>query len=152
MLKSFRRLFAIYKGYRGRLIFSQVLLFIAALSMIGVATLTQRLINDGIGAADETVIVQTGFWMIVLAVIAGTAYYAVFFAQGTAYVLRVELYNKLQTFSFGNFDRFRTGNVEGNWHFEQSEKSSASDLNNRGQQKISRRRSHLKTQLSNFHN
>jgi ATP-binding cassette subfamily B protein len=116
MLKSFRRLFVIYKGYRGRLIFSQVLLFIAALCMIGVATLTQRIINEGIGAENETVIVQTGFWMIVLAVIAGvafagTAYYAVFFAQGTAYILRVALYNKLQTFSFGNFDRFRTGNL-----------------------------------------
>jgi len=116
MLKSFRRLFVIYKGYRGRLIFSQVLLFIAALSMIGVATLTQRLINEGIGAENGEVILQTGFWMIVLAVIAGasfagTAYFAVFFAQGTAYILRVELYNKLQTFSFGNFDRFRTGNL-----------------------------------------
>ncbi len=116
MLNSFRRLFVIYKGYRGRLIFSQVLLFIAALCMIGVATLTQRLINEGIGAENGEVIMQTGFWMIVLAVIAGTAfagtaYYAVFFAQGTAYILRVELYNKLQTFSFGNFDRFRTGNL-----------------------------------------
>jgi ABC-type multidrug transport system fused ATPase/permease subunit len=54
--------------------------------------------------------------MAVLAVVAGvtlagTAYYAVFFAQGTAYVVRAELYDKIQTYSFANFDRFRTGNL-----------------------------------------
>ena len=48
MFKSFRRLFVIYKQFRGRLILSQVLLLISALSMIGVATLNQQLINEGI--------------------------------------------------------------------------------------------------------
>jgi hypothetical protein len=71
MLKSFSRLFVIYKGYRLKLIFSQVLLFISALCMIGVATLTQRLINDGIAANNIEVVLQTGIWMAVLAVIAG---------------------------------------------------------------------------------
>ena len=116
MLTSFRRLFVIYKGYWGKLAFSQVLLFISALCMIGVATLTQRLINEGIGSANVEVILQTGLVMIVLAIVAGlamtgTAAYAVFFAQGTSYVLRSELYRKIETFSFSNFDRFRTGNL-----------------------------------------
>jgi ABC-type multidrug transport system fused ATPase/permease subunit len=116
MLTSFRRLFVIYKGYWWKLAFSQVLLFISALCMIGVATLTQRLINEGIEAANVEVILQTGLVMIVLAIVAGlamtgTAAYAVFFAQGTSYVLRAELYRKIQTFSFSNFDRFRTGNL-----------------------------------------
>jgi ABC-type multidrug transport system fused ATPase/permease subunit len=116
MLTSFRRLFVIYKGYWGKLAFSQVLLFISASCMIGMATLTQRLINDGIDAANEEVILQTGLIMIVLAIIAGlsmtgTAAYAVLFAQGTAYVIRAELYRKIQTFSFVNFDRYRTGNI-----------------------------------------
>src|SRR5690606_20084937 len=35
----------------------------------------------------------------------------VFFAQGTAYLIRSELYHKIQTFSFANFDQFRTGNL-----------------------------------------
>ncbi len=93
MLKSFGRLFVIYRGYRLKLVFSQVLLFISALCMISVATLTQRLINDGIAAGKIDVILQTGIWMAVLAVVAGiamtgTAAYAVFFAQGTAYIMR----------------------------------------------------------------
>jgi ABC-type multidrug transport system fused ATPase/permease subunit len=116
MLRSFRRLFVVYKGYRLRLLFSQVLLLISATATIGVATLNQRLINDGLLAQDAIVILDTGIWMAVLAVVAGvtlagTAYYAVFFAQGTAYVVRAELYDKIQTYSFANFDRFRTGNL-----------------------------------------
>ncbi|MCA9951851.1 MAG: ABC transporter ATP-binding protein [Anaerolineales bacterium] len=116
MLKSFRRLFVIYKQFRARLIFSQVLLLISALCMIGVATLNQRLINAGIEAGNQQVILDTGINMIILAIVAGitmagTAALAVFFSQGTAYIIRVELYNKIQTFSFANFDKFRTGNL-----------------------------------------
>ena len=116
MLKSFRRLFVIYKQFRGRLILSQVLLLISALCMIGVATMNQVLINDGIAAQNPEVIINTGTNMIILAIIAGitmagTAGLAVFFSQGTAYIIRVELYNKIQTFSFANFDQFRTGNL-----------------------------------------
>ncbi len=116
MLKSFRRLFVIYKKFRGRLIISQILLFISALCMIGVATLNQVIINDGIVAQNPEVIVDTGVKMTFLAILggltmAGTAGLAVFFSQGTAYIVRVELYNKIQTFSFANFDQFRTGNL-----------------------------------------
>ena len=71
MLKSFRRLFVIYKQFRGRLILSQVLLLISALCMIGVATMNQVLINDGIAAQNPEVIINTGTNMIILAIIAG---------------------------------------------------------------------------------
>lgn len=116
MLKALPRTFIIFKMYRGRLILSQVLLLISALCMIGVATLNQVLINDGIIAEDPEAIIRTGLWMAVLAVLAGvtmagTAALAVFFAQGVAFGLRKYVYAKVQTFSFANFDRFRTGNL-----------------------------------------
>jgi ABC-type multidrug transport system fused ATPase/permease subunit len=116
MLKSLRRMFFIYRDYRLRLIISQLLLLISALASIGTAGLNQRLINKGLMANDPEVIVQTAIWMFFLALIAGatmagTAAFAVFFAQGTAYLARSELYSKIQTFSFANFDRFRTGNL-----------------------------------------
>jgi ATP-binding cassette subfamily B protein len=84
--------------------------------MIGVATLTQRLINDGIATGNIEVVLQTGIWMAVLAIVggltmAGTAAFAVFFAQGTAYITRAALYKKIQEFSFANFDRYRTANL-----------------------------------------
>jgi ATP-binding cassette subfamily B protein len=105
-----------YKKYRARLIISQVLVLISATAIIGVATLNQQLINEGIETGDIEVILGTGFWMLVLAVIsglclAGTAYFAVFFSQGTGYYIRSYLYKKIQTFSFGNYDRFRTGDM-----------------------------------------
>lgn len=116
MLKSFQRMFVIYEGYRLRLVISQVLLLVSAIASIALATLNQQLINEGMLAGDPIVIIETGLWMALLAVVAGvtmagTAAFAVFFAQGTAYLIRSELYKKIQSFSFANFDQFRTGNL-----------------------------------------
>lgn len=116
MIKSLRRMFGMYRRYRARLIISQVLVLISATAIIGVATLNQRLINEGIEAENVEIILSTGLWMLVLSLIsglclAGTAYLAVFFSQGTGYYVRSRLYQKIQTFSFGNFDRFRTSDM-----------------------------------------
>ena len=116
MIKSLRRTFGMYRQYRGRLIISQVLVLISATAVIGVATLNQRLINEGIEAENVEVILSTGMWMLILSLIsglclAGTAYLAVFFSQGTGYYIRSYLYKKIQTFSFGNYDRFRTSDM-----------------------------------------
>jgi ATP-binding cassette subfamily B protein len=115
-VSSLARMLFVFKGYRGRLLVSQLLLLVSALCSVGVATLTQRMINDGLVAGSLDVIVSTGVWMIVLAVIAGgtlagTAAFAVFFAQGTAFYVRDGLYTKVQAMSFGNFDRFRTSQL-----------------------------------------
>jgi ABC-type multidrug transport system fused ATPase/permease subunit len=116
MFKSLRRMLVIYRPYRGRLIVSQVLLFISAIASLGAATLQQQLINQGIEAGNERVIITTSMGMILLALVAGlamagTAYYAVFFSQGTGYYVRDRLYRKIQNFSFANYDQFRTGNL-----------------------------------------
>jgi ABC-type multidrug transport system fused ATPase/permease subunit len=116
MIKSLSRMFGMYKKYRARLVVSQVLVLISATAIIGVASLNQQLINEGIEAGDVDAILSTGMWMFVLALISGlclsgTAYLAVFFSQGTGYYVRSYLYRKIQTFSFGNYDRFRTGDM-----------------------------------------
>jgi len=116
MIKSLRRTFGLYKKYRARLVISQVLVLISATAIIGVASLNQQLINEGIEKGDVEAILQTGFWMFVLALVSGlclsgTAYLAVFFSQGTGYYVRTYLYRQIQKFSFGNFDRFRTGDM-----------------------------------------
>jgi ATP-binding cassette subfamily B protein len=105
-----------YRKYRARLVISQVLVLISAIAVIGVASLNQQLINEGIEAGNVDEILGTGFWMLVLALVsglclAGTAYLAVFFSQGTGYYIRAYLYRRIQTFSFGNFDKFRTGDL-----------------------------------------
>jgi ATP-binding cassette subfamily B protein len=105
-----------YKKYRARLVISQVLVLISATAIIGVASLNQQLINDGIETGDVEAILRTGFKMLLLALLSGvslsgTAYLAVFFSQGTGYYIRSNFYRKIQTFSFGNYDRFRTGDM-----------------------------------------
>ncbi len=58
-------------------------------------------------------VVDTGLQMLILALVSGgclavAAYIAVYFSQGIGYVIRTLLYEKIQTFSFANFDRFPT--------------------------------------------
>jgi ATP-binding cassette subfamily B protein len=109
-------MFGITKKYRARLIGSQISLLISALATVGFATLTQGLVNQGMVAGDVEAVLNFGFWMLVLAVVAGitlafAASQAVFFSQGSAYVIRAYLYEKIQTFSFGNFDKHPTGEM-----------------------------------------
>ena len=116
MFQPLRRVLVIFKKYRGRLVASQILVLISAIAVISVATLTQQLINNGINAGNPREMLRIGLWMLLMSLIAGgalagAAWLAVFFSQGTAYVIRAFLYSKVQTFSFGNFDRFRTGNL-----------------------------------------
>jgi ABC-type multidrug transport system fused ATPase/permease subunit len=116
MLKSMRRIFGITKRYRARLAISQIMLLISALATVGFATLTQGMVNQGMVEGDPEAVLNIGFWMLLLAVIAGitmaiAASQAVFFSQGSAYVIRAFLFEKIQTYSFGNFDRFPTSQL-----------------------------------------
>jgi ABC-type multidrug transport system fused ATPase/permease subunit len=111
-----RRVLALYRPYRGRLIVSQVLLLLSAVCTLGTAALNAGLVNDGLLAGDTAVVLDTGLWMAVLGVaagllLAGVAVIAVFFSQGTAYALRTRAYASIQDYSFGNFDGMRTGNL-----------------------------------------
>ena len=113
MIKSMRRIFGVYRLRLGRLVVSQVLVLISAITTIGFATLNGRLVNEGIEASNPEVVLRIGLVMFVLALIsglclAGTAYISVFFSQGTGYLVRTRLYRQIQTFSFANFDRFPT--------------------------------------------
>jgi ATP-binding cassette subfamily B protein len=116
MLKSMRRIFGVTKLYRFRLVSSQVLLLISVMATVGFATLTQGIVNQGMVEGDAEAVLNIGFWMLVLAVVAGicmaiAAGLSVFFSQGTGYVIRSQLYDKIQTFSFGNFDKHSTGQM-----------------------------------------
>lgn len=113
MIKSMRRMYGVYRRYRARLILSQIMVLASAAATIAIATLNQRLVNEGIEMNNFEIVVNTGLQMLLLALISGVclavaAYIAVFFSQGIGYVIRTLLYEKIQTFSFANFDRFPT--------------------------------------------
>ena len=116
MLKSMRRIFGIYRHYRARLVISQLLVLASASATIGVASRNTELVNDGIIAGDPETVIRIGLQMLVLAAVAGlcmagAAGIAVFFSQGSALAVRSLLYQKIQEYSFENFDRFRISNL-----------------------------------------
>jgi ATP-binding cassette subfamily B protein len=116
MIKSMRRIFGIAKRYKGRLFLSQFMMFIAALATVGYSTLITPLVNEGMVAGDAEAALRIGIWMLVLGAVMGVcmsiaASQAVFFSQGTGYVVRKYLYDKIQAYSFENFDHIATGKL-----------------------------------------
>jgi len=78
--------------------------------------LIQHIIDEGITAGNMQVVIQTGLWMVVLAVIGlgggvGCTVYAILAGQGFGADLRGTLFGKVQALSFGNLDRLETGKL-----------------------------------------
>jgi ATP-binding cassette subfamily B protein len=91
-------------------------LLIASGTRLAIPRLTQVIIDDGITAGREGVIIGTSLGIIGLA-IAGSVFtflqgvLAARTAQGVAYDLRNELYRKIQSLSFSYHDRAQTGQL-----------------------------------------
>jgi ATP-binding cassette subfamily B protein len=92
------------------------MMFIAALATVGYATLITPLVNQGMVAGDAQAALQIGIWMLLLGLLMGicmaiAASQAVYFSQGAGYVVRKRLFDKIQSYSFENFDHLSTGNL-----------------------------------------
>jgi ATP-binding cassette subfamily B protein len=116
MLPSIRRFIAIYKGYERPFWVSQALLAIATIFTLLIPLMTQSLIDQGLAQGDRDATVQSVLWMVLFAVLAAVftianALYGVTFAEYTAHAVRMFLYRKIQTFSFGNLDQFSTSDL-----------------------------------------
>jgi len=116
LVKSFRRIFGIVTQYRTRLVVSQIALAISALSSVGFATLVGPMVNEGMVEGNVDRALTIGFWMLVFAALAGltmavAASQAVFFSQGVGYVIRTRLYDKIQQYTFENFDHLSNGQL-----------------------------------------
>lgn len=94
---------------------------IAPLLMVGEVLLDllqprmiQRIIDKGIAHSDIHVVLQTGFWMFGIMLVAGfcgvgCGYFAVRASYGLGGDLRGALFRKVQTLSFANLDKLETG-------------------------------------------
>ena len=118
MLPNLRRFLAIYRGYEHHFWISQILLGIASLFTLFIPMLSQVLVDDGLIKGDRSAVIQSVIWMVLFAAVSAVftmanAWYAVGFSEHTAHVVRIYLYKKIQSFSFGNLDRFPTSNLLG---------------------------------------
>jgi len=117
MLPNVRRFITIYKGYERPFWVSQVLLAIATLFTLLIPLMTQSLLDEGLLKGNEDATINSVLWMVLFAVFSAVftiwnGWYAVQFSEHTAHAMRMRLYKKLQTFEFGNLDRFSASDLQ----------------------------------------
>lgn len=110
------KLASFVKPYWRRAVVSLVLLTAIVFMDLSIPRLIQRIIDQGIAAQDQAVIIETSLWMLgisalstVLAV--GNNVFSVQVGESVARDLRDALFVKIQTFSFGDLDRQKTGQL-----------------------------------------
>ena len=111
-----RRIFSFIGPYRKTAWLSIGLLLISVVTELIQPRLIQRIIDEGIVANNLQIITLTAAMMIGLAVFEATmtianTFMAVKVAQGFAADVRSASFRKIQSFSFGNLDRFQTGEL-----------------------------------------
>jgi ATP-binding cassette subfamily B protein len=97
-------------------ILALILLTAVVLMDLAIPRLIQRVIDDGINGGSSTVVIQTSLIMLGFTVLSaifaiGNNYFSVKAGEGVARDLREDLFIKIQSFSFGNLDRLRTGQL-----------------------------------------
>lgn len=83
---------------------------------LSIPRLIQRIIDQGIEQQNQQVVIQTGLLMLGISVLStfiaiGNNILSVQVGESVARDLREALFLKIQTFSFGNLDRLRTGQL-----------------------------------------
>ena len=110
------RIFSFIRPYWRTSIFAVFMLIASVLADLAIPTLIQRIIDQGIVPKDLTMILTTAALMIGVAffeaaVSIGNTFLAVRVAQSFAADVRSAVFHKIQKFSFGNLDRFQTGQL-----------------------------------------
>jgi ATP-binding cassette subfamily B protein len=106
----------IYRGNWKWIALSQIFVLLGAIFMLLIPVQVATLINVGVLTGNIAVIVDSALTMLFFAILAGVfsmanLYVAARVGEGTAHYLRKSVYSKIQTFSFGNLDRFPIGEL-----------------------------------------
>ncbi len=104
-----------FKNYRKEIILAIVTILISAFATLWQPRLLEN-IQKAILADNQSTVLRDGIGLVILgllAIIAGifNVYYAAKIAQGITSDLREETYAKIQSFSFGNIEKFSSGSL-----------------------------------------
>jgi ATP-binding cassette, subfamily B, multidrug efflux pump len=110
------RLLRFVRPYRKKSALSLALLIVVVLMDLAIPRLVQRIIDQGITPHDMRVVTRTFLLMLGISVLdtlfaIGNNNYSVQVGEGVARDLREALFLKIQSFSFGNLDRLKTGQL-----------------------------------------
>jgi ATP-binding cassette subfamily B multidrug efflux pump len=115
-MKQVSKLFHFLKPYWKKAVVSLLLLTVVVVMDLTIPRLVQRIIDQGITARNMQVVVGTFFWMLGISILdtlfaIGNNNYSVQVGEGVGRDMREAIFLKIQSFSFGNLDRLKTGQL-----------------------------------------
>ncbi len=115
-MKQVFRLLRFVRPYWKKSLLSLALLIVVVLMDLAIPRLVQRIIDQGITPHDMKVVTKTFLLMLGISILdtmfaIGNNNYSVQVGEGVARDLREALFLKIQSFSFGNLDRLKTGQL-----------------------------------------
>ncbi len=115
-MKHVKKLLPFLKPYWKLAAISLFLLAVVLVIDLAIPRLIQRIIDQGVNAHDMQVVLQTSGLMIGLSLLQfllalGNNLFSIQAGEGVARDLREALFVKIQSFSYGNIDRFTTGRL-----------------------------------------
>jgi ATP-binding cassette, subfamily B, multidrug efflux pump len=115
-MRNVRRLLGFIRPYRGLAAWSLLCLTAAVLFDLAIPRLIQHLIDEGIHRHDRRVVIRTALVMLGISAVStvvaiGNNSFSVRTGEGVARDLREALFLRIQSWSAGNFDRQRTGEL-----------------------------------------
>lgn len=111
-----RNILPFVKPYWRRALFALILLTSVVVMDLSIPWLIERLIDQGIGQHNSTVVWQTSLLMLGISMLSllfavGNNIFSVQVGEGVARDLREATFLKIQDFSYGDIDRFTTGKL-----------------------------------------
>ncbi|HKJ85575.1 MAG TPA: ABC transporter transmembrane domain-containing protein, partial [Spirochaetia bacterium] len=115
-MRALIRLFRYLKNYKGAVILSLVLTLLATGMNLVQPEIIQRAVDFGISQGEVRSVILSSLALLAAAILAGGLHLAsgillVRAGQGMSYDIRNDLFRKIMSFSFGNLDRWRTGEL-----------------------------------------
>jgi len=115
-MSSLRRAFGYFRPYAKEAAIAMILLALVVTVDLFIPRLVQVIIDEGVTKQSQDVIIRTSLLMIGASIISalfmiGNTIFAVKASRGFEADLREAIFNKIQTFSFGNLDDFTTGQL-----------------------------------------
>ncbi|NMC55569.1 MAG: ABC transporter ATP-binding protein [Chloroflexi bacterium] len=104
------------KKYWKSAVFSLALMSLGVGADLAIPALLRRLVDQGITQKDMSAVITTALIMLSATIVStffalGNNLHSILFSEGFARDLRSALFDKVQTLSFGNLDRLRTGQL-----------------------------------------
>ena len=115
-MKEIIRIMGFLKPYAGRMAAALVMLLLSSAVMLVQPRLTQWAVDSGISAGSVRTVILASLAVLAAAAAGSAIMYAsgtllIRASQGAGYDMRNRLFARVASFSFANFDRFRTGEL-----------------------------------------